>query len=113
MPSATSLDPTRTRYAQGPLLPTACPRTRRLTPHVAPACATIFPSEVFIPDIIRPQSFRGDSPPFQPDRCFFMSRLGLATIVLMGVWTGVLAPVAAQSSTSIDQFDLILVGDRL
>ena len=42
-----------------------------------------------------------------------MSRLGLATIVLMGVWTGVLAPVAAQSNTSIDQFDLLLVGDQL
>lgn len=42
-----------------------------------------------------------------------MSRLSLAAIVLMGVWTGVLAPVAAQSATSIDQFDLILVGDQL
>ena len=42
-----------------------------------------------------------------------MSRLGLATIVLMGAWTGILAPVAAQSNTSVDQFDLILVGDQL
>jgi len=42
-----------------------------------------------------------------------MSRLGLATIVLIGVWTGVLAPAAAQLDTSIDQFDLLLVGDQL
>jgi len=42
-----------------------------------------------------------------------MSRLGLVTIVLIGVWTGGLAPVAAQPNTSVDQFDLILVGDQL
>ena len=42
-----------------------------------------------------------------------MDRLGLATIVLIGAWTGILAPVAAQSNPSFDRFDLILVGDQL
>lgn len=42
-----------------------------------------------------------------------MSRLSLAAVVLVGVWTGVLAPAAAQSTASIDQLDLILVGDQL
>jgi len=42
-----------------------------------------------------------------------MTRLNLSVLVLLGVWTALLAPAAAQSGPPIDQFALVLIGDRV